>query len=66
MWAFTRAFDVPYCALYDQGYTSLGSKNTTKPNPKLRREDGSYAPAYELSDCSAERLGRNSNASSSA
>lgn len=48
---------VPYCSLYDQGYTSLGSTHNTRPNPALKRSNG-YATAYELLDASLERAGR--------
>lgn len=51
---------VPYCTLYDQGYTSLGSTFNTFPNPLLKRQDGSYREASELTDGSSERAGRGS------
>mmetsp|Transcript_69634 Transcript_69634/g.123269 ORF Transcript_69634/g.123269 Transcript_69634/m.123269 type:complete len:564 (+) Transcript_69634:83-1774(+) len=60
IWVFLRTFGLPYCDLYDQGYTSLGSVASTKQNPSLLRPDGSFAPAYELSDWSMERAGRDS------
>jgi len=57
VWAFLRGCSLPYCSLYDEGYTSLGLRCNSRPNPALRRPDGSYAPAYELSDVSLERSG---------
>lgn len=60
IWAFILHFRIPYCTLYDQGYTSLGGINDTHPNPALRVDNlETYKPAYELSDDDAERLGRN-------
>lgn len=61
VWEFLRHFRIPYCCLYDKGYTSLGSVPTTKPNPALREgEDGieRYKPAWKLEDESLERAGR--------
>ncbi|KAJ8611382.1 hypothetical protein CTAYLR_006498 [Chrysophaeum taylorii] len=58
VWTFLRYFDLPYCSLYDQGYTSLGSKSTTLRNPALCVEAGVYRPAYELEDWALERAGR--------
>eukprot|EP01029_Cantina_marsupialis_P010928 TRINITY_DN246392_c0_g1_i3.p1 TRINITY_DN246392_c0_g1~~TRINITY_DN246392_c0_g1_i3.p1 ORF type:complete len:260 (+),score=71.10 TRINITY_DN246392_c0_g1_i3:93-872(+) len=58
VWRFLRSCELDYCHLYDQGYTSLGSKSTTMPNPLLKQEDGSYSPAYKLEDASSERGGR--------
>lgn len=70
MWHFLRTFNLPYCSLYEQGYTSLGKKSLTFPNPALQRkyidESGALAvrevdafwPAYMLSDWRLERAGR--------
>lgn len=58
VWAFLQALRLPYCTLYDQGYTSLGSTKNTVQNSALQRTDGSYAPAYELMDGRLERAGR--------
>ncbi|MCJ1351230.1 MAG: 3'-phosphoadenosine 5'-phosphosulfate sulfotransferase [Icmadophila ericetorum] len=60
IWAFIRHLDIPYCELYDQGYTSLGGTTDTHPNPALKVEgqEGTFRPAYELADDNEERLGR--------
>jgi len=66
IWAFIRHLNIPYCSLYDQGYTSLGGTTDTHPNPHLRLESsgdtekGRYRPAYELIGDEEERLGRES------
>jgi len=57
IWKFIKSYNVPYCELYDRGYTSLGSTIDTVPNPSLNTEHG-YKPAYELQDGSKERDGR--------
>lgn len=63
IWDYIKMNNVPYCNLYDEGYTSLGGKNNTFPNEALKviNPDGTevYLPAYELSDGSLERHGRN-------
>ncbi|KAI1170747.1 adenine nucleotide alpha hydrolases-like protein [Nemania sp. FL0916] len=61
IWTFIRHLQIPYCPLYDQGYTSLGGTKDTLPNPHLRKQgmNGSgFRPAYELVGDDEERLGR--------
>ncbi|ORY58029.1 uncharacterized protein BCR38DRAFT_353293 [Pseudomassariella vexata] len=61
IWGFIRAMEIPYCPLYDMGYTSLGGTDDTYPNPALKVEDGkqdTFRPAYELTEDDEERLGR--------
>lgn len=63
VWTFIRHLGIPYCKLYDLGYTSLGGTNDTLPNPALRVQgstdaDPKYRPAYELVLDNEERLGR--------
>ena len=63
VWKLLRRFGLTYCELYDQGYTSLGEKHNSVPNPQLKVESGellqeAYRPAYELEDGSMERLSR--------
>lgn len=62
-WQFIRALGIPYCPLYDKGYTSLGGIDDTHPNPALKGHGGKadgeqFRPAYELMEDREERLGR--------
>lgn len=66
VWTFIRHLEIPYCSLYDLGYTSLGGTTDTHPNPSLLKTagnnetgtDATYRPAYELVADDEERLGR--------
>jgi len=72
VWHFLRFFpQLPYCSLYDQGYTSLGTTKDTMPCPALRVKQNNpedekdkaihnteYLPAYMLQDWDQERAGR--------
>ncbi|PGH27071.1 hypothetical protein AJ80_01257 [Polytolypa hystricis UAMH7299] len=59
IWTFIRSLDIPYCDLYNQGFTSLGSINNTHPNPALALDNNAqFRPAYELVDDDKERWGR--------
>jgi FAD synthetase len=58
IWEFLRSLKVPYCVLYDRGFTSLGGIKDTHPNPKLRDNEGHFRPAYQLADEDMERCGR--------
>ncbi|KAJ9580279.1 hypothetical protein L9F63_004092 [Diploptera punctata] len=62
VWKFLRDLSVPYCKLYDEGYTSLDGLNNTEPNPALSYVDANgvvhYSPAYTLKDGATERNGR--------
>lgn len=57
VWQFLLHCKIPYCSLYDKGYTSLGSMDKTIPNPALKTSEG-YKPAYMLIDETLERSGR--------
>lgn len=39
VWDFLLLCQVPYCSLYDVGYTSIGNIHDTIPNPALRTEE---------------------------
>lgn len=63
IWGFLRKLYVPYCILYDRGYSSIGPKSKTFPNPDLVSKDASgkviVKPAYTLVNNELERSGRN-------
>jgi len=69
IWHFLRLFKLPYCTLYDAGYTSLGTIIDTNPCPALKKVDTDstkgegceYWPAYLLKGWDLERAGRNKN-----
>lgn len=62
IWDFVRGLYLPYCSLYDWGYTSIGSQNNTLPNPLLVTKDRAgqvmYLPAHLLQEPDMERRGR--------
>lgn len=63
VWAFLLTCKVPYCSLYDKGYTSIGSIHDTVPNTLLGIPDSlsneeKFKPAYLLPDGRLERAGR--------
>nr|CAD2176850.1 unnamed protein product [Meloidogyne enterolobii] len=62
IWILLRYLCIPYCCLYDQGYSSLGERKKTAKNPHLKiienGEGERYFPAYMLKDEKSERVFR--------
>jgi FAD synthetase len=63
IWHFLRLYKLPYCSLYDEGYTSLGTVKDTLPCPALKKvhvegNASEFWPAYMLKDWKQERAGR--------
>ncbi|XP_050312054.1 probable FAD synthase [Anthonomus grandis grandis] len=62
IWDYLLYYKVPYCKLYDSGYTSLGSSTNTIRNPTLvcsNCSENAYLPAYKMLNEKEERSGRN-------
>lgn len=57
IWEYINIHNVPYCPLYNHGYTSIGSTTNTSPNPSLLSHN-QYLPASQLNDPSLERASR--------
>lgn len=63
IWDYLLFYKVPYCKLYDLGYTSLGNASNTVKNPSLLCYDvksgqNVYLPAYKMLNEAEERNGR--------
>lgn len=61
VWRFLLEYGIEYCQLYDRGYTSIGNRSNSRPNPRLWNADkGLYEPAWRLleidSDGDAKQL----------
>jgi len=58
IWYFIRMLQLPYCVLYDQGYTSIDHKLNTVKNKHLIGQDRKELPAWMLEDQMSERHSR--------
>lgn len=59
VWYFIRMLELPYCSLYDKGYTSIDNTLNTVPNKELASVDGTdYSPAWMLKNQASERYSR--------
>ncbi|EAY06641.1 hypothetical protein TVAG_322610 [Trichomonas vaginalis G3] len=62
IWEYIDKFNLPFCSLYNLGYTSIGPKSKTHPNPLLKDPaTGEYLHARNLRNLKSERLGRAHN-----
>ncbi len=46
IWNFILKNKIPYCSLYDEGYTYLGNKKNSRKNVMLKNGE-EYFPAYQ-------------------
>lgn len=65
VWNFIRELDIPYCDLYNQGYSSLGTRDDTVKNPSLICHNSAgqpyYLPAWRLVSSQEERVSRSAS-----
>ena len=62
IWYLMRVLKLPYCSLYDCGYTSIDNTLNTVPNKDLLCENGvDYMPAWRLENEASERYSRKKN-----
>lgn len=50
IWDFFKEFSVPFNPLYNLGYTYLGDKSDSIPNPFLQNPDSTFKPAFLSSE----------------
>ena len=51
LWRFIKEYQIPYCTLYNEGYTSLGERKNTVKNKALYDENTkAYRQAWEASE----------------
>jgi len=59
IWFLIRLLKLPYCSLYDNGFTSIDTKLNTVPNENLSKPNNQgYFPAYLLDNQETERTSR--------
>lgn len=59
IWQFLREIKLPYCSLYDKGYTRIDEKFNTRKNPHLKNLlTNNYSEAYKLENDSDEHASR--------
>ena len=55
IWLYHKMYNLDYCSLYDEGYTSLGVYYKTRKNKELQNRDGTYKKAKDVNSVINER-----------
>jgi len=55
VWLYHKMYNLDYCSLYDEGYTSLGVYYKTYKNKELQNIDGTYKKAKDVNSVINER-----------